>query len=900
MNWRYLKIKTIFLMIFFSLIGMLSYSYAGLEGNEIPVSVKEYDQQNPNIVYVSDKNLWFVVWEDYRNQNSTGSDVYGTFVKEDGTVCGEIQITNSNGNETYPSVAYNQNGQIVVAWQDTRGNSTEGYVYFKNIDISGLDTTTCSGYVLGAEQAVGFRSINGDLLEARQKPRIKYDPVNNQYFIVYVEVRNKPSFFIDCYGNIQEIGDLTFAGYTILDSNLNIVENDIVRNSGVKSRLIQKDVSYLGTIREVYVYETFESVDNVIISIDTTTNQQFIVFEAQRNTIEFSCECNDSNNNNVCDSNEYTYQSTPIINNTPEEKHIFGLWFSEIGQMVNSLFIDESLDTYLRSLSLPSSPSFFPNVAFDKITKRFLVVWENSGELGSTKVYGQLVSSGAGLYGQHILISYQDIDGDGKIDPNIANSNQSKPHVEYDPVNQRFFVIWQDGRNGTVSLENLDIYGQYVDSEGSLRGNNYIINTDPFNQRDPVVAFNNNVQQYLAVWKDARNSNEYTCGVAGDKPCGSDIYGQRFTIGQPQITLFKDNGELLSPAQIDFGITQTFVEKLIYIKNTGDALLEIDCIKELNGNLIPTIFRIELLPEEMLECDGNNFSLLPGTSIPIKIVFSPESSVRYSTMIVIENNASEVSIYLQGLGSIETETTNNEVTYTDTTNPPPSIGGGGGCSISKSSSDYFLIFSIITLLTGLRVFRMKKILSTFLIFSLSLILTSCGTGPGSDNGGSVFVNVLSVDPNYISADVIDAYDDNNDNVCDRYVIPADDIVVNITFKSEAISDNVKASDVSFYKYVVEYYPVRTNFPGLEAKSYLTTCTVKPNEETTCTFTVASHNLKQFIVENGLYGADYNVKITAYGNEVLYDNEIKVEIAAGYIVFDQFLGANDAACTPSRP
>ena len=116
-----------------------------------------------------------------------------------------------------------------------------------------------------------------------------------------------------------------------------------------------------------------------------------------------------------------------------------------------------------------------------------------------------MVYSGSGLYNQNFLISYQDTNNDGQQDLNVQNLRQTKPFVSYDSVNQRYFVIWQDGRNSTYSLENLDIYGQKVDAEGFLRGSNYAVDMNPYNQYIPTIAFNEIDNQFLSVWKDARN-----------------------------------------------------------------------------------------------------------------------------------------------------------------------------------------------------------------------------------------------------------------------------------------------------------------------------------------------------------------------------------------------------------
>jgi len=245
--------------------------------------------------------------------------------------------------------------------------------------------------------------------------------------------------------------------------------------------------------------------------------------------------------------------------------------------------------------------------------------------------------------------------------------------------------------------------------------------------------------------------------------------------------------------------------------------------------------------------------------------------------------------------------TDSGMENTNESNPVPEIsGGGGGCSLSKNSSPDYTLLIILLILITLRIFNMRKGVMISLLSVSALMFNSCGTGVSSDSGGSVLVDTLSVEPTYISADVVDAYDDNGDNICERYVIPADDITVSVTFKSYPVQDSILPSDVTIYKYTVEYYPVDSSSPPLSAATYLITCTIKPETETTCNFTVASHKLKSYIVNNRLYGANYNLKITAYGNEVLYDNDLKFEIAGGYIIFDQFISDNDADCTPTKP
>src|SRR4030042_2720264 len=75
------------------------FAIAGYVGDNIAISDKAYDQQNPHTIYLPDKDLWFVVWEDWSNFTSTSADIRGQFIDADGNLCGdEFVITNALGN----------------------------------------------------------------------------------------------------------------------------------------------------------------------------------------------------------------------------------------------------------------------------------------------------------------------------------------------------------------------------------------------------------------------------------------------------------------------------------------------------------------------------------------------------------------------------------------------------------------------------------------------------------------------------------------------------------------------------------------------------------------------------------------------------------------------------------
>jgi hypothetical protein len=129
--------------------------------------------------------------------------------------------------------------------------------------------------------------------------------------------------------------------------------------------------------------------------------------------------------------------------------------------------------------------------AFDSINNRFLVVWTDGGvETPEIDLYGQLVNADGTLYGSPIPISISTVSGGRQLSPKIA----------FDPHNGRFLVVWDDDRDGMPWRS----YGQLVNVDGTLYGDNFAISPDRPNYdlhaSDPAVQFNTFSNRFLVVW----------------------------------------------------------------------------------------------------------------------------------------------------------------------------------------------------------------------------------------------------------------------------------------------------------------------------------------------------------------------------------------------------------------
>ncbi len=191
-----------------------------------------------------------------------------------------------------------------------------------------------------------------------------------------------------------------------------------------------------------------------------------------------------------------------------------------------------------------------PALAYDSANNRFLLVYQNITG-GVKDIRGRLVNPDGTLSGSEIkitdtaqtdsqpdvafdpttgrfLVVWHYLSGNDDIYGQLVNSDgtlnggsfaicnntatESIPKVCYDSINDRFVVIFYDSRGVGSS-----IYGQIVNSDGTLFGTasdvNFVISDTGNDVVNPLVAFDDQNGRFLAAWNDDRNGNY-------------DVYGQ--------------------------------------------------------------------------------------------------------------------------------------------------------------------------------------------------------------------------------------------------------------------------------------------------------------------------------------------------------------------------------------
>jgi hypothetical protein len=139
-------------------------------------------------------------------------------------------------------------------------------------------------------------------------------------------------------------------------------------------------------------------------------------------------------------------------------------------------------------ISAKSADEYEPKIAFNSKHREYLVVWENLWSEEDHDVYARRVSSTGSVLNEFAV--------------STGSYNQMNPSVAYDPINDRYLVIFVYDYDGTG--RDWDIVGRFIPWDGPNQGLvDFSICNWSSNQRHPELVYGRAMEEFLATWTNA-------------------------------------------------------------------------------------------------------------------------------------------------------------------------------------------------------------------------------------------------------------------------------------------------------------------------------------------------------------------------------------------------------------
>ncbi|MCX8021407.1 MAG: putative Ig domain-containing protein [Syntrophorhabdaceae bacterium] len=653
-------------------------------GNEFVISNAAGDQSQPKVAFddMNTPNRYLVVWTDTR---SGVGRIYGQFVGVDGTldVKGNFQISQSvDVLDSNPAVTADSSGTITAIATDASDNTTtitdntKSWVSqkWKNYAIHFISGTAAgqSAVVLSSDSktltipsmstlpAVGDtyrikRYLTPITYQSQSVPSVIFNRTTKSFTVAWLDRTDYEQKYIYSVRKICGIDNshqyFSYFPPTVADTNM--VRFREVSYNGVNTSAPQQDGSnltssisnwskfyYIGqgftpsescsktkaslTVNGTLSTMNYESAP--VITYNPTDGSHYVVWSGRgftvNSTVNWSSDCKielkDIQGNVIGCAEWWPFvQTGPTYTVEPDKVPVI------YGRNITLGLVKDTV------LSDTTKSSYNPAIAFDPFKNMWLATWETQDDACGDpqkdtckNIYGQLIDMQNYLqYGSVISISK-------------APSDQTESKVAFDTVNQRYLVVWDDGRSSSASISNMDIFGQFIDPTGRPSGANFPITVAPGNQISPALSFGDvDSRRFFIAWKDGR--------VSGD----ADIYGQAWSYSvAPQLLVTDENNVQIYNQALDFGNVD--------VKLTSTKKFRIWN----NGNSQLTIYSISTPDEPFTLITPKATTISPGVYYEMEVKFAPMAGGSYSGnasnnyKIEISSDGGSIVIYLSGNG----------------------------------------------------------------------------------------------------------------------------------------------------------------------------------------------------------------------------------------------------------
>ena len=165
-----------------------------LIGSEIIISNGADIEADPSLVYDPANDRVLVVWDDWRNSETTGADTYGRFIGSNGSFIGsEFAIIDETYDQQYPAVEYNpKDGTFMVVTDEFMSPTLEQ----RNIRAQKL---SANGEKIGSTLQLNDNPL---LQWIDENARIAYSPAIDKYLTLWGDNQTSADGYLDTWGQV--------------------------------------------------------------------------------------------------------------------------------------------------------------------------------------------------------------------------------------------------------------------------------------------------------------------------------------------------------------------------------------------------------------------------------------------------------------------------------------------------------------------------------------------------------------------------------------------------------------------------------------------------------------------------------------------------------------------------
>ncbi len=231
----------------------------------------------------------------------------------------------------------------------------------------------------------------------------------------------------------------------------------------------------------------------------------------------------------------YIPDKDPFLAYNPDKRQFLAVWYDnargsvwngscDLRADIKGRILDQWGNAVSGVLNIASDYHYdqaFPRAAYNPVSKKYMVVWQelNTNHLcavgfgalndGPWRVRGKILNDSGSNYTGNLSLANQD-------------SNQERPDVVAHPSQDKFMVVWQDRRHGTAH-----IFGQMFNRYGNKYFPSYelivgLSSNGSKNSRNPKVTYNIHDDHFVAAWTSAESGYNSDGYVYANRMRGSD------------------------------------------------------------------------------------------------------------------------------------------------------------------------------------------------------------------------------------------------------------------------------------------------------------------------------------------------------------------------------------------